>query len=63
MGLGLPEGEYDTVAGFVLNTLRRIPRPNEQIRYKDMTLVVSEMRGVKIERIVLTREEHAATSD
>lgn len=63
MELGLPEGEYDTVAGFVLNTLRRIPRPNEQIRYKDMTLVVSEMRGVKIERIVLTREEHAATSD
>lgn len=63
MNLGLPEGEYDTVAGFVLNILRRIPRPNEQIRYKDMTLVVSEMRGVKIERIVLTREKHAATSD
>jgi len=63
MGLGLPEGEYETVAGFVLNLLRRIPRPNEQVRYHDMTLVVSEMRGVKIERIVLTRESHAATPD
>ena len=63
MGLGLPEGEYETVAGFVLNLLRRIPRPNEQVRYRDMTLVVSEMRGVKIEKIVLTREGHAATSD
>jgi len=63
MGLGLPEGEYETVAGFVLNLLRRVPHPNEQVRYKDMKLVVSEMRGVKIEKIVLTREEHAATPD
>ncbi len=63
MGLELPEGEYETVAGFVLNLLRRIPRPNEQIVYKDMKLVVSEMRGVKIEKIVLTRGGHAATSD
>ncbi len=63
MGLELPEGEYETVAGFVLNLLRRIPRPNEQIVYKDMKLVVSEMRGVKIEKIILTREGHATTSD
>ena len=63
MGLELPEGEYETVAGFVLNLLRRIPRPNEQIVYKDMKLVVSEMRGVKIEKIVLTRGGYAATTD
>jgi putative hemolysin len=63
MGLKLPEGEYETVAGFVLNLLRRIPRPKDQIVYKDMKLVVSEMRGVKIEKIVLTRGAHAATSD
>jgi putative hemolysin len=63
MGLELPEGEYETVAGFVLNLLRRIPGLNEQIVYKDMKLVVSEMRGVKIEKIILTRERHATTSD
>jgi len=63
MDLNLPEGEYETVAGFVLNLLRRIPGPNEQIVYKDMKLVVSEMRGVKIEKIILTREGHATTSD
>ncbi len=62
-GLELPEGEYETVAGFVLNLLRRIPKPDEQIVYKDMKLVVSEMRGVKIEKIILTREGHATTSD
>jgi len=63
MGLELPAGDYETVAGFVLNVLRRIPKPNEQVRYRDMKLVVSEMRGVRIERIVLTKEGHAAPAD
>ena len=63
MGLDLPEGEYETVAGFVLNLLRRIPELDEQVRYKDLTLVVTEMRGVKIERILLTKEGYAASAD
>jgi len=60
MGLDLPEGDYETVSGFVLNLLRRIPEPNEQIRYKNLRLVVTEMRGVKIEKILLTKGGHAA---
>jgi len=63
MGLELPEGEYETVAGLVLNILRRIPKLNEQVRYKDMKLVVTEMRGVKIEKILLTKEGYAASAD
>jgi len=63
MKLELPEGEYETVAGFVLNLLRRIPEPDEQIRYKDLTLVVTEMRGVKIEKVLVTKEGHAASTD
>jgi len=63
MGLELPEGEYETVAGLVLNILRRIPKLNEQVRYKDMKLVVTEVRGVKIEKILLTKEGHAASTD
>jgi len=63
MGLELPEGEYETVAGLVLNILRRIPKLNEQLRYKDMKMVVTEMRGVKIEKILLTKEGYAASAD
>jgi putative hemolysin len=57
MGLKLPEGDYETVAGFVLHLLGRIPRPNEQIRYKNLKIVITEMRGFKIERILITREK------
>jgi magnesium and cobalt exporter, CNNM family len=55
MGLNLPEGDYETVAGFVLSLLGRIPRQNEKIKYQNMKLVVTSMRGVKIEEIVLTK--------
>ncbi len=64
MELGLPEDDdYETVAGFILELLGRIPRPNEQLRYRGLKVVVTEMRGVKIEKVLVTKEGYAATSD
>jgi len=57
MDLELPSGEYETVAGFMLNLLGHIPKPGEQLRYKDLKLVITKMRGVKIEEILLTKEK------
>jgi putative hemolysin len=57
MELELPEGEdYETVAGFILSLLGHIPRRNEQLRYKNMKIVITKMKGMKIEKILLTRE-------
>ena len=56
MELELPEGEYETVAGFVLDLLGHIPRQGEQIRYKGVKIVITKMRGLKIEEILLTNE-------
>ena len=57
MGLNLPEGEdYETVAGFILSLLGHIPRQNEQLRYRGMKIVITEMRGQKVEKIMLTKE-------
>jgi len=63
MGLELPTGDYETVAGFVLNLLGRIPKQGEQLRYRGARIVITEMRGRKIEKIVLTKERHATTAD
>ena len=63
MGLGLPEGDYETVAGFILDLLGYIPKTGERLRYRDMNLTITEMRGVKIEEIQLTRESHATPED
>jgi len=63
MGLELPVGGYETVAGFILDLLGRIPKRGEQLKYKDLKLVITKMRGVKIEEILLTKEGHAASED
>jgi len=58
MNLDLPEGDYETIAGFVLHLLGYIPRQGEQLRYKSLKLVITKMRGLKIEEILLTKEKH-----
>ena len=60
LGLGLPVGDYETVAGFVLSYLGRIPREGEQLRYGELKLVIAEMRGMKIEKVVVTKDGLAA---
>jgi putative hemolysin len=63
MELDLPKGEdYETVAGFILSLLGHIPKRNEQLRYKGLKVVITEMRGLKIEKILLTKERQAAAA-
>ncbi|MFH0769718.1 MAG: hemolysin family protein [Chloroflexota bacterium] len=57
MELELPEGDYETVAGFVLHLIGRIPKQGEQLRYKGLKLVITKMRGVKIEEVLVTKEK------
>jgi putative hemolysin len=60
MELNLPEGEdYETVAGLILSLLGHIPKRNEQLRYRGLKIVITEMRGQKIEKILLTKERQA----
>lgn len=54
--LGLPEGDYETIAGFILNALGHIPREGEQLKYADITITVTEIKGVKIEKVLITKE-------
>ena len=58
MELELPEGEdYETVAGFILNLLGHIPKRGEQLKYKGLKIVITKMRGLKIEEVLLTKEK------
>ena len=60
LDLGLPTGDYETVAGFILSHLGRIPKQGENLKYKDLKLTIVEMRGWKIEKILVTKEKDAA---
>ncbi|MEL7562973.1 hemolysin family protein [Dehalogenimonas sp. 4OHTPN] len=56
--LGLPEGEdYETVAGFIMKKLGQIPRQGQVLRHDGLKLVVTRMRGKKIEDVLITKEK------
>jgi putative hemolysin len=59
LDLDLPSGDYETMAGFVLSHLGRIPKQGEQFRFRDLKLGILEMRGMKIERILVIKEVDA----
>jgi putative hemolysin len=61
MKLGLPEGDYETVAGFIFDLLGHIPDQGQKLKYKDLRIVIKEMRGLKIEKIRVSKEKHAAS--
>jgi putative hemolysin len=60
LSLELPTGEYQTVAGFILSHLGRIPKQGAQFKYRNLKFVISQMRGMKIEKVVVTKESDAA---
>lgn len=62
LGLNLPSGDYETVAGFILNHLGRIPKQGEQFKYQNLKFVITEMRGMKIEKVIVTKEKGVAAS-
>ena len=60
--LNLPDGDYETVAGFILSHLGRIPRQGEQFKYQNLKFVITEMRGMKIAKVIVTREKGVTAS-
>jgi CBS domain containing-hemolysin-like protein len=60
-GVELPEGEYDTVAGFVLDQLGHIPEPGERVTIDGWELTVTRVEGVRITELALRRREGGAS--
>jgi putative hemolysin len=58
-GLRLPEGPYETVAGYVLAELGRLPAVGDTVEVEGRTLTVLELDGRRIARLSVTRPEPA----
>jgi putative hemolysin len=58
--LNLPGGDYETVAGFILSHLGRIPKQGEHFKYQNLKFVITEMHGMKIEKVMVTKEKGIA---
>jgi Mg2+/Co2+ transporter CorB len=55
LGIDLGEGDFETVAGFVLEALGHIPASGEAFEFIELAVEVLEMDRLKIEAVKLTR--------
>ena len=53
-GIALPEGLYETVAGFVIDQLGRLPRAGDRVEVSGHVLTVTAMNRLRIARIRVT---------
>lgn len=52
--LKIPEGEYDTLGGFILENLEDIPKENQQVTIDEYHFFIKNMEGLKIDKVQLT---------
>jgi CBS domain containing-hemolysin-like protein len=52
-GIDLPEGEYETLGGFVMDRLGRIPRRGDRIEHEGWVLRVRRMDGRRVAEVEL----------
>ena len=62
-GVALPEGPYETLAGFVMASLGHVPRVGEAVEADGHRLEVSELDGRRVARVRVTRVLHETESD
>jgi putative hemolysin len=46
--LAIPEGDYETLAGFLLEELGNVPDIGDQLEYANLRFTITEMQGVRI---------------
>jgi CBS domain containing-hemolysin-like protein len=56
-GLEMPEGDYETLAGFVLALFGRVPEQGEHLSYGPWELKVVEMDRNRIAKVLIVRRE------
>jgi CBS domain containing-hemolysin-like protein len=63
LSLNLQDPNYDTIAGYALGKLGRIPRQGDSVEGEGVRLRVESMDGLRIAQLSLRRLPAEATSD
>ncbi|MDP3984460.1 MAG: hemolysin family protein [Acidimicrobiia bacterium] len=53
VGIDLPVGEYETVGGFVMDRLGRVPRRGDRVQHGEWTVRVRRMDGRRVQEVEL----------
>ena len=56
--INIPDGDYETVAGFVMQRLGKMPKVGDHFEYSKLIFEVVEMKGLKLELVKVTRKSY-----
>ena len=56
LNVALPMGEFESVGGFIIHLLGRIPDLNEKVMFEDLEFTVQKADQRKIDKILITRK-------
>jgi putative hemolysin len=56
VGRELPEGEYETLGGFVIAQLDKIPTPGDVVHFEDLTITVLGTMGRRVTKVRVVRQ-------
>ncbi len=60
LGLDIPEGDYETIAGFFLEQAQHLPDKGTRVRFGNLRMQIGEMDGTKINSIQVRRVTEVA---
>ncbi len=63
LGLGLPEGPFDTLGGLVMHLLGRLPEVGDEVDWGPFTLRVLELDGRRVDRVEARRHTDEANRE
>lgn len=63
LGLKIPEGEYETVAGFVTHLFGRVPAVGEKVNFGGLEVEVTAADQRRVKQVRLTLTEAAGTAE
>jgi CBS domain containing-hemolysin-like protein len=63
LGAELPDEEWDTVAGLVLDLFGRIPLNGEETAFQGLRFTVEEVRGRRVATVLISREPESADAE
>ena len=62
-GVELPEGEFDSIGGFILDQLGHLPSEGEELSWRDLQFIVEAVSENRIQRVRIVRAPEEAEDE
>ena len=59
-GINVPEGQFETLGGFIFHIIKKIPVTGEKVRYNDLEMVIESADERSIKRVRIKGKDHEA---